>query len=224
MKKYAVIVAGGSGTRMGLSMPKQFLELRGKPVFIHTLRTFLDAFPGMEIILVFPEAYMDEGRHLLELHFPGNTFRLTTGGATRFESVQNGLHLVSEPSLVAVHDAVRCLVSVSIIRSCYEQALAMGSAIPAISVRDSLRRRVGDKSEVIDRAGVVQIQTPQTFRSDVLLSAMAQPYQPGFTDEATVVEAAGTSVHLIEGEETNIKLTLPADLIMAEMILDRRPA
>jgi len=222
MQKYAVIVAGGSGTRMGSSMPKQFLDLRGKPVIIHTVKAFLDAFPEISIILVFPESYLSEGEELMQLYFPEIDIKVTTGGTTRFHSMQNGLRMVTEPSVIFVHDAVRCLVSPALIRRCFEQALEKGSAIPAVPVRDSLRRRVGTGTEVVDREGVVQIQTPQTFRSEVLIPASHQVFRPEFTDEATVVEASGVEVHLVGGEETNIKLTLPTDLVMAEMIWDRR--
>ena len=222
MQKYAVIVAGGSGTRMGSSMPKQFLDLRGKPVIIHTVKAFLDAFPEISIILVFPESYLTEGEELMQLYFPEIDIKVTTGGTTRFHSMQNGLRMVTEPSVIFVHDAVRCLVSPALIRRCFEQALEKGSAIPAVPVRDSLRRRVGTGTEVVDREGVVQIQTPQTFRSEVLIPASHQVFRPEFTDEATVVEASGVEVHLVGGEETNIKLTLPTDLVMAEMIWDRR--
>jgi 2-C-methyl-D-erythritol 4-phosphate cytidylyltransferase len=224
MQKYAIIVAGGSGTRMGSSMPKQFLDLRGRPVIIHTVEAFRQAFPDMGFILVLPESYLGEGEMLMEENFPGLPIRFTTGGTTRFHSMQNGLRMVTEPSVIFVHDAVRCLVTPALIRSCYEQALEKGSAVPIVPVRDSLRRMVDGQSEVVDREGVIQVQTPQTFRSDVLVPASRQVFRPEFTDEATVVEAAGFEVHLIAGEETNIKLTLPADLVMAEMIWDRRQA
>jgi 2-C-methyl-D-erythritol 4-phosphate cytidylyltransferase len=224
MQKFAVIVAGGSGTRMGSSVPKQFLDLRGRPVVIHTVQAFLDEFPDIAIILVLPEAYLSEGEQLLQNYFPEVPIRIVAGGVTRFQSVRNGLALVTDPSVVFVHDAVRCLSTPALIRVCYEQAREKGSAIPVIPVRDSLRRRRTSGSEVVDREGVVQVQTPQTFRSDLLLPAMGQDYRPDFTDEATVVEAFGAEVHLIAGEETNIKLTHPADLVMAEMIWDRRQA
>lgn len=224
MQKHAIIVAGGSGTRMGSSMPKQFLDLRGKPVIIHTIETFLKAYPEMDIILVFPEAYLSEGEEMVNTLLPGVRFRTTTGGTTRYHSVQNGLRMVTEPSVIFVHDAVRCLVSAELIRLCHDQALEKGSAIPVVAVRDSLRRKSGTSSEVVDRDGVVQVQTPQTFRSDILLPASHQVFRPEFTDEATVVEASGVEVNLVPGEETNIKLTLPADLVMAEMIWDRRQA
>jgi 2-C-methyl-D-erythritol 4-phosphate cytidylyltransferase len=224
MQKHALIVAGGSGTRMGSATPKQFLDIKGQPVFIHTLKAFLEAYPDMDLIVVFPEVYVDEGQRLIHEALPGIPVRITTGGTTRFHSVLNGLKKVTEHSIVFVHDAVRCLVTPDLIRRCYEAAVRDGSAIPVVPVRDSLRRRFGEGSEVVDREGVVQVQTPQTFRADILLNACRQPYHPSFTDEATVVESSGVAVHLVEGEETNLKLTLPADLVMAEMIWDRRQA
>jgi len=222
MQKHAIIVAGGSGTRMGSTTPKQFLDLRGRPVIIHTIERFLEAYPDIDIILVFPEAHAEEGEAMVASFLPDLKFRTTTGGTTRFHSMQNGLRMVSDPSVIFVHDAVRCLVTSELIRACHDEALSEGSAIPVVPVRDSLRRREGSSSRVVDREGVVQVQTPQTFRSDVLLPASRQVFHPEFTDEATVVEASGVEVNLIPGEETNIKLTLPADLVMAEMILDRR--
>ncbi len=129
MQRHAIIVAGGSGTRMGSSMPKQFLDLRGKPVIIHTLETFLKAYPDLDIILVFPEAFLEEGRAMVATFMPGVRFRVTTGGSTRFHSVQNGLRLVSEPSVIFVHDAVRCLVTADLIRTCHDEAVLKGSAI-----------------------------------------------------------------------------------------------
>jgi 2-C-methyl-D-erythritol 4-phosphate cytidylyltransferase len=224
MLKSAVIVAGGSGSRMGASIPKQFLDLRGKPVIVHTVKAFRQAFEDIVIILVLPVSHMAEGERMMQEHVPGGRILFVQGGETRFHSVQNGLRHVNGPSIVFVHDAVRCLVSPALIRSCYDQAIRLGSAIPAVPVRDSLRRRVEGGTVVVDREGMVLVQTPQTFRSDQLIPAYAQAYHPAFTDEATVVEASGTAVQLVEGEETNIKLTLPADLIMAEMILDRRQA
>lgn len=224
MQKHAIIVAGGSGTRMGSSMPKQFLDLRGKPVIIHTIETFLKAYPDIDIILVFPEAYQGEGREMMSTFLPDLRYRTITGGTTRYHSVQNGLRLVTEPSVIFIHDAVRCLVTAELIRVCHDEALEKGSAIPVVAVRDSLRRRNEHGSVVVDREGVVQVQTPQTFRSDIILPASRQVFRPEFTDEATVVEANGVAVNLVKGEETNIKLTLPADLVMAEMIWDRRQA
>lgn len=219
MKKFAVIVAGGMGTRMGSEKPKQFLELQGKPILQHTLERFLDAFPDLEIILVLPNEWLEEGESLVSNLRESSRVKIIGGGVTRFHSVQNGLSLIDEPSLVAVHDAVRCLVSVSLIRHCYGQAAEHGMAIPAIPAKDSIRVVHELGADMIERDRVRIIQTPQTFRSSILLPAFDRPYDSSFTDEATVVEKSGVVIRLVEGEETNFKITHPIDLLIAEKIL-----
>ncbi|MEA3425983.1 MAG: 2-C-methyl-D-erythritol 4-phosphate cytidylyltransferase [Bacteroidota bacterium] len=222
MKKYAVIVAGGSGQRMGTSIPKQFLLLQGKPLLWYSLQVFLQAFDDLQIILVVPGDNLAEGERLAK-ELDGNTrIRVITGGSTRFHSVQNGLACVTSPSIVFVHDGVRCLVSTDLIRRCYTQALEKGSAIPAVAATDSIRVVEGAGHLVMDRNRVRIIQTPQTFRSELLLPAFQRDYTEGFTDEATVVEASGEAVYLIDGEYTNIKITRPVDLLVAERILADR--
>lgn len=222
MKKYAVIVAGGSGQRMGAAIPKQFLLLQGKPLLWYSLQTFLQAFEDLEIILVVPADNLAEGEQLAKELNAVSRITVTTGGATRFHSVQNGLALVSSPSIVFVHDGVRCLVSTELIQRCYTQALEKGSAIPAVAATDSIRILVEEGHTVADRKLVRIIQTPQTFRSEILLPAFQNDFEEGFTDEATVVEAYGNPVFLIEGEYSNIKITRPVDLLVAEKILAER--
>jgi 2-C-methyl-D-erythritol 4-phosphate cytidylyltransferase len=224
MIKTAVIVAGGSGQRMGSHTPKQFLLLQGKPLLWHTLKVFLDSFNDMQIILVLPSSFMEEGRLICADLPAGERIRFAEGGSTRFHSVQNGLGLVTEPSVVFVHDAVRCLVTADMIRRCYQQALQKGSAIPAVAATDSIRIINNNTHAVADRGLVRIIQTPQAFLSDILLPAFRQTWQEAFTDEATVVEASGKEVFLIEGEYENIKITRPADLLVAETILKERSA
>lgn len=219
MKKYAVIVAGGKGSRMGSSLPKQFLNLMGKPVIWYTLEAFLGAFSDVQILLVVPEDFLTEGEQIVCETSSPERIRLAFGGAARFYSVQNGLKYIKEQSVIFVHDGVRCLVSESLIRRCYHQALEKGSAIPAVTVSDSVRIREGEKTKVVDRSKLLAVQTPQTFRSEIILPAFQQPFSEAFTDEATVVEAAGHEVYIIEGEKENIKITLPADLAMAEQLL-----
>jgi 2-C-methyl-D-erythritol 4-phosphate cytidylyltransferase len=223
IKKYAVIVAGGSGQRMGTAVPKQFLLLRGKPLLWYTLNTFLQSFEDMQIILVLPSSYLSEGERIRQL-FSGMAARIivTAGGETRFHSVQNGLQLVTEPSVVFVHDGVRCLVSQELIQNCFQQALEKGSAIPAVMATDSIRILTENGHLVADRNQIRIIQTPQTFQSGILLPAFTQPYEDAFTDEATVVERSGRNVFLIGGEYENIKVTRPTDLLVAEKILAER--
>jgi 2-C-methyl-D-erythritol 4-phosphate cytidylyltransferase len=219
MKKYAVIVAGGSGSRMGTQVPKQFLLLGGKPVLWHTLSVFLDAYEDMEIILVLPEEHMETGRTILYSTRAPHRIRMVAGGATRFHSVGNGLKLIKEESIIFVHDGVRCLLTSDLVHRCYEQALQYGSAIPVIDSRDSVRLITSSGNEAIERSRVKLVQTPQTFLSPVLLGAYVLEYRESFTDEASVVEASGGQVRLVEGEVNNIKITMPADLVIAEHLL-----
>jgi 2-C-methyl-D-erythritol 4-phosphate cytidylyltransferase len=222
MKKYAVIVAGGSGQRMGAAMPKQFLLLAGKPLLWYSVSAFLESFDEMGIILVLPKDSIAEGEKIAAGLGATAKIQITEGGTTRFHSVQNGLALVKEPSIVFVHDGVRCLVTPSLIRRCYEQALEKGSAIPAVAATDSIRIVEGSNNTVADRNNVRIIQTPQTFKSNLLLPAFKTAYKDSFTDEATVAEAAGNAIYLIDGEYDNIKITRPADLLVAEKILAGR--
>lgn len=222
MKPIAIIVAGGSGTRMGSETPKQFLEVSGVPLLIHSIRAFISAIPDMDIVVVLPGAYLETGSDLVARHLPEHTIFFAEGGETRFHSVQRGLQLVREPSIVFVHDAVRCLVSPDLIRRCYRQAMESGSAIPAVAVSDSIRKLEAGGHIPVDRSVLRAIQTPQTFRSEILLPAFKQSYNPLFTDEASVAERHGHRVELIEGETSNIKVTWPVDLIVATELLKRR--
>jgi 2-C-methyl-D-erythritol 4-phosphate cytidylyltransferase len=220
MKKFAVIVAGGSGQRMGSEVPKQFLLIKGKPVLQYTLETFLLAFDDLQIILVLPKQQFIYGEQILKQINAEERVHIVGGGPTRFHSVQNGLKLVTGPSIVFVHDGVRCLVSVSLIQRCYQQALEKGSAIPAVVATDSIRVVDGTSHAAIDRNSIRIVQTPQTFQSGILLKAFSHEYVEAFTDEATVVECAGNKVFLIEGEHNNLKVTRPLDLFIAEKLLE----
>src|SRR5215216_2559321 len=224
MKKFAIIVAGGTGRRMGSVMPKQFLLLHDKPVLYYTLKAFLDAYEDMNIVLVLPEEYSDIGKEIIDAFFDYTRIQVTFGGETRFHSVQNGLKLVHDESIVFVHDAVRCLVSTELIQLCYEHSLQMGSAVPVVRSKDSVRflNEEGNDNEVLDRNKVVLVQTPQTFHSRILLPAFEIDYKERFTDEATVIEAFGLKVSLVEGEENNIKITRPIDLFIAEKLLEQK--
>lgn len=219
MEKYAVIVAGGKGLRMGNAMPKQFLPLLGMPILAHTLKAFNKAFDDIKIVLVLPQDQLSYTQMILAAFDERLDLTIVTGGETRYHSVQNGLKAVSGESIVFVHDGVRPLVSTDLIQRCYNDALKYGSAIPAIPVVDSMRVVDGEDSKPIDRSALRIIQTPQTFHSEVLLPAFQQPYSDEFTDEATVVEAIGTRVHITEGERSNIKVTTPEDMHIAEALL-----
>src|SRR3954467_7209332 len=224
MKKYAVIVAGGSGTRMGNIMPKQFLLLKGKPLLWYTIDSFLRAYDDMEIILVLPKDHLIKGEKIAAQLNSENKIKLVTGGTTRFNSVKEGLKLAKEESVIFVHDGVRCLISVPLIKRCYMQAVEKGSAIPAVTATDSIRILKNGAHFVKERQQVRIVQTPQTFLSSILLPAFAQEYNESFTDEATVVEGYGKEVFLTEGEYDNIKITRPVDLLVAERIIEDRSA
>lgn len=218
-KKVAVIVAGGMGHRMGAGRPKQFLELGGQPILVRTLKTFLASYIDLEIVLVLPRTHLSEGQKLINEFVRSDRIQIVEGGETRFHSVQNGLRKISESAIVFVHDGVRCMLTIDLIHRCYEQAERHGSAIPAIGSKDSVRIMAEEGSLSLQRDRIRLIQTPQTFRSEVLLPAYATDFRPEFTDEASVVEAQGSTVHLIAGEERNIKITSPDDLVLAEHYL-----
>jgi 2-C-methyl-D-erythritol 4-phosphate cytidylyltransferase len=219
MEKVAVIVAGGSGSRMNAAVPKQFLLIKGKPILYYTLATFLESYNDLTVILVLPEEFISAGQEIIDAFFDYKRIQIAIGGSTRFYSVQNGLKLIKEESIIFVHDGVRCLLSTDLIKRCYEAAIEFGSAIPVIDSKDSVRIVTEEGSEVVERSSVKLIQTPQTFHSKIILPAFKIDYKDKFTDEATVVEAFGLKVHLIEGEENNIKITKPIDLAFAEKII-----
>ncbi|MEO6612768.1 MAG: 2-C-methyl-D-erythritol 4-phosphate cytidylyltransferase [Chitinophagaceae bacterium] len=220
MDKYAIIVAGGAGRRMGGQLPKQFMLLRDKPVLYYTLKAFLGSYPDMQVILVLPVEYTDMGQEIIDAYFDKDRVRITAGGDARFQSVKNGLALIEKESIIFVHDGVRCMVSMALIHRCYEEAVRTGTAIPAIPSKDSIRLVTEEGNEAYERNKVMLVQTPQTFHSKILLPAFQIDYKDKFTDEATVAEAFGIKVSLVEGEENNIKITRPVDLLIAESILE----
>lgn len=221
MKKFAVLVAGGSGSRMNADMPKQFLLLKDKPLLVHTIASFMEADPEIQIILVLPEQHLQKGKEITAQYFSKEIIT-TTGGQTRFHSVKNGLAQINEQGIVLVHDAVRSLVSVDLIRRSIEAVEEKKYVIPAIPSKDSVRIVEGDKNKSISRDTVMLVQTPQTFFTEDLQKAFDREYHPGFTDEASVMEASGCQIHIIPGDENNIKITHPIDLVIAEKILDNR--
>ena len=207
---------------MGANLPKQFMLLKGKPVLYYTIKAFVEAHDDLQVILVLPVDYMDIGQQIIHAYFDKERIRITTGGDTRFQSVKNGLAMVEEESIIFVHDGVRCLLTKELIRRCYQKAMETGTAIPAVVSKDSIRLLIKEGSEAFDRNKVMLVQTPQTFQSKILLTAFRVGYKDEFTDEATVVEASGVKISLVEGEENNIKITRPVDLLIAEMILEER--
>lgn len=216
---YAVIVAGGQGSRMGSALPKQFLDIKGKPVLYYCIRQFLDSVPGIHLVLVLPPHQISLAQIVLQ-HFPERIdLTIVAGGETRFHSVRNGLSDIPEHAIVMVHDGVRPFISSTLIQNCIETARSKGSAIPAIQVQDSMRMVSETGSAPVDRNTLRIIQTPQTFQAAVLLPAFEQEYTAAFTDEATVVESYGQPVTLIAGEKNNLKITTPEDLVLAELLI-----
>ena len=216
MKKYAIIVAGGKGLRMGGELPKQFIPVEGRPVLMRTLDTFQACDSSIEIILVLPRDHQPYWQELCREYQFAVPHRIADGGVTRFHSVQNGLALVdATDALVAVHDGVRPFVSHEVINRCYQDAAQHGAVVPVTPVVETVRHLLPEGSETVSRDAYRLVQTPQTFSASLLRRAYEQPYCDAFTDDASVVEALGHAVHLVEGNRENIKLTTPFDLTVA---------
>jgi len=222
MKKFAVIVAGGSGKRMGSIVPKQFILLSGKPVLMHTIESFHRFDSEMNIIVVLPESQVARWQELCEEYSFNIEHKIAIGGASRFESVKNGLALVDDEGIVGIHDGVRPLVSQDTLNRCYIEASAYGTSVPVSESKESVRiMEESGKSHAIDRSTVRLVQTPQVFRTKILLESYKQEFKPTFTDDASVVEAAGYPIHLSSGNKENIKITTPDDMIYAEALISR---
>ena len=214
-----IIVAGGSGSRMQSDRPKQFLELCGKPILMHTISAFTDFCEGVLPIVVIPPSQRDNWLKLCDIHGFFQPHEIVEGGETRFQSVKNGLMILPDNGLVAIHDGVRPLVSKLTITECFKEASIYGCAIPTISVPDSVREVNGLNNRTLDRSKLCLIQTPQVFDIKNLKKAYQQPYSPSFTDDASVYESAGYAIRLTKGNEENIKITTPNDLIVAEALM-----
>ena len=220
MKKYALIVAGGKGLRMGSELPKQFLPIGGKPVLMRTLEAFHTCNREIRLIVVLPHSQQEFWRTLCREHRFTVPHVVVDGGETRFHSVKNGLALVEAPALVGVHDGVRPFVSREVISRCYELAAEKRAVIPVIGVVETVRRMEGEESVTVSRDDYRLVQTPQVFDAELLKAAYDQPYAPHFTDDASVVEAWGASVTLTPGNRENIKITTPFDLKIAAALID----
>lgn len=220
MNNYVIVVAGGSGTRMKSVVPKQFLELAGKPILMHTLERFVMFDPAIKVILVLPEAHQSTWKELCVLHAFTLKHSVVNGGETRFHSVKNGLNSISGGGIVAVHDGVRPLVSIATIARCFDETKKKGNAIPCIPVHETVRQIEGDGSKLVDRSALRLVQTPQVFKVHQLQQAYNQEYQSFFTDDASVLENKGEKIHLVEGNRENIKITEPADLILAKSVIE----
>lgn len=220
MNKYAVIVAGGKGKRMGTDIAKQYLLLKGLPILMHTLKKFKAFDPFIKLILVIPEDDGDFWKTLCERHNFKIAHQVVSGGNTRFQSVKNGLSNIDKDGLVAIHDGVRPLVDNSIISQSFENAQRFDTAIAAISLKDSIRKIDKEKNIAKDRSTFKSIQTPQTFKVDLIKKAYNTEEQPYFTDDASVAEHDGNKIHLIKGSYKNIKITTSEDLKIAEVLFE----
>ena len=218
-----VIVAGGTGTRMGGNLPKQFMLLDGQPILARTINNFAEALPEAEIVVVLPADYIDFWNDYAR-RFTVATHHTAAGGAERFHSVANGIAALSPAcELIAIQDGVRPLATHECILRTVRHAAEKGSAIPVVRAVDSFREVAADgSSHPVDRSSLRIVQTPQVFRADLLRRAYNRPYEPEFTDDATVVEASGVPIGLVEGEMLNLKITTHDDLAMAEALLARR--
>ena len=221
MKQYVIIVAAGKGSRMQSSIPKQFLKLEGKPVLLHSIHAFIAYNPDIKIILVLPSDQFETWEKIVAEYNVTVPVQVAPGGATRFESVRSGLSLIhdNDDALVGIHDAVRPLVSQKTISGAFKSAERYGSGIPAVPLNDSIRQIESKQSVSVDRSKFCLIQTPQCFTLAVLSKAYMQEYRYTFTDDASVVEANGHEVHLVDGNVDNFKLTTRIDLVVAEAML-----
>lgn len=225
MKTVAIIVAGGSGTRFGAQLPKQFLELGGKPILMRSIEAFGENRDGaFDVIVTLPEGQMALWQELCEKYAFSVPHRVVAGGDTRWHSVKNALDSIvdmTDLDIILVHDGVRPLVTADLIARTMEAARNYGAAIPVVMLNDSVRQVKGDVSRALDRSTLRAVQTPQAFDAGMLLEAYSFPYQPTFTDDASVVEQLGYPVTLVEGDPNNLKITRPMDLAVAEYLLNQ---
>ncbi len=220
MKKYVIVVAGGSGSRMLTAVPKQFALLNGRPVLMHVFDAFLAYDTNIQFVLVLAPEYTSQWRDLCSKFNFAIPHQLVPGGNERFFSVKNGLQIIPANSLVAVHDAARPLVSTNTIQRVFDGAEATGNAIPVIPVNESVRVICGDQNKAFDRSALRIVQTPQVFRSELLKEAYEQTFDQHFTDDASVFESAGHQINLVEGNLQNIKITYPSDLVIAQALIN----
>lgn len=222
MKKYAIIVAGGKGERMQSDLPKQFLSIKGKPLLMHTINRFNQYDKSIKIIVILPSTQIDFWQVLCQKHHFHVAHQIVAGGETRFHSVLNGLTTISSDGLVGIHDGVRPFVSTETISRCFSEAEKEGSAIPCVSITESIRHFDNSGNKAVDRNKYCLIQTPQVFQIERLKKAYEQTYNSSFTDDASVLESTGEKIHLVDGNRENIKITTPLDLEMAKTILSKQ--
>ncbi|PWS33701.1 2-C-methyl-D-erythritol 4-phosphate cytidylyltransferase [Pedobacter paludis] len=221
MKYYAIIVAGGSGNRMQTETPKQFLLLNNLPVLMHTVKAFALSDSQPKILIVLNQEQHNYWARLCEEFNFRIPHQVIAGGTERFHSVKNAIDSIEEESFVAIHDAVRPLISKTLIDSCFNKAVELGNVIAAVQSSDSVRMLRADKTSALKRNEIYLVQTPQTFSLPVLKEAYRQEFNNSFTDDASVVESIGYEINIIEGERNNIKITYPIDLELAELLLKK---
>lgn len=223
MKYYAIIVAGGSGSRMKSDIPKQFLLLHGKPVLMHTIEAFYISDLKPEIILVLNSEYIPLWSELSKKYYFNIPTILVNSGSERFHSVKNAVELIHQESIIAVHDAVRPIVSNELITRSFNLAEQNAAVIPVVTSKDSVRRRDGNNNtKALNREDILLVQTPQVFQSGLLKKAYLQDYNSEFTDDASVVEKTGARIFTTEGDYKNIKITFAEDLLLAEIYLQKK--
>ena len=218
LKRSVIITAGGIGKRMGTEIPKQFLLLKGKPIILHTIEKFHAFDPSMEIVVVLPDFYIPQWEILCQKFLFTTEHKVVAGGEERFYSIQNGLTETSG-DIIAVHDAVRPCVSEEVIQNCFNNAEQFGTAVPVLSIAESLRKLEAINSIAVNREDYKIVQTPQCFLVQTIKEAFEQEYTPFFTDDATVLEGLDETINLVEGNVENIKITTPYDLKFAELYL-----
>jgi 2-C-methyl-D-erythritol 4-phosphate cytidylyltransferase len=219
MRNSVIIVAGGSGKRMGAALPKQFLKISGKAMIIYTLEKFLEFDPAIEMVLAINQDFTEYWEKVKKDSGFNHPVIVASGGETRFHSVRSGISKLEGNSLVGIHDSVRPLVTVSTIQRVYDAAEIFGVAVPCIPLKESVRQMKGEKSRPLDRSLIQVVQTPQVFRSEILRKSYETDYNEAFTDDASVAEKAGYGIKLVQGDEYNLKITTPEDFEIAQMLL-----
>jgi len=221
VKKAVIIVAAGSGTRMGGEMPKQYLQLQGRPLIVHTLERFQRFDPEMKLVVVLAPTHKELWEQMASSYELARGVILALGGSTRYDSVKSGLKQIDKETLIGIHDAARPLVSQDTLIRCYDAALSKGSGIPVVEMDESVRMLDAEGGSVhMDRSSLKRVQTPQVFRSDRIKQAYQQDYKSAFTDDASVYETVYGAPTLVEGNKENIKLTTPADMQLAQLLID----
>lgn len=221
MDKYVLIVAGGKGTRMNSEVPKQFVELNHRPILMHTIDSLLNSYQIDQIVLVLPSKFVGYWDELCKKHHFNIALKISEGGPKRYHSVKQGLSLIPNNVLVAIHDAVRPFVSGQLLNNGFEIATRKGNAVPVVAINESIREISGSLNKAANRNQFKVVQTPQFFQASLIKKAYQQPFNDRFTDDATILESSGQQIYLFDGEPLNIKISTPEDLILAKSLLTK---